>query len=81
MASNPLRGIPLLDDLPELDGRRVLARVDFNVPLHIGVRGAATVADDFRIAAAVPTLQRLLDEGAQVVAASHLGRPAGAPDP
>jgi len=81
MASNPLRGIPLLDDLPKLVGRRVLVRVDFNVPLHIGVRGAATVADDFRIAAAVPTLQRLLDEGAQVVAASHLGRPAGAPDP
>jgi phosphoglycerate kinase len=79
--ANPLRGIPLLDDLPPLDGARVLVRVDFNVPLHIGVRGAATVADDFRIAAAVPTLQRLLDDGAEVVAASHLGRPAGAPDP
>jgi phosphoglycerate kinase len=78
---DPLRGIPVLSDLPDLDGARVLVRVDFNVPLHIGVRGRATVADDFRIAAAVPTLRHLQDEGAQVVAASHLGRPAGAPDP
>jgi phosphoglycerate kinase len=77
---DPLRGIPLLEDLPDLDGKRVLVRVDFNVPLHIGVRGQATVADDFRITAAVPTLRRLQDEGAHVVAASHLGRPAGAPD-
>ena len=78
---DPLRGIPLLGDLPDLDGKRVLVRVDFNVPLHIGVRGGATVADDFRITAALPTLHRLLDEGADVVACSHLGRPAGAPDP
>ena len=78
---DPLRGIPLLEDLPDLDGKRVLVRVDFNVPLHIGVRGRATVADDFRITAALPTLRWLLDEGADVVAASHLGRPPGAPDP
>ena len=78
---DPLRGIPLLGDLPDVDGKRVLVRVDFNVPLHIGVRGRATVADDFRITAALPTLRRLQDEGADVVAASHLGRPAGAPDP
>ena len=78
---DPLRGIPLLEDLPDLDGKRVLVRVDFNVPLHIGVRGRATVADDFRITAALPTLRRLLDDGADVVACSHLGRPAGAPDP
>jgi len=78
---DPLRGIPLLEDLPDLEGKRVLVRVDFNVPLHIGVRGRATVADDFRITAALPTLRRLQDEGAEVVAASHLGRPAGAPDP
>jgi phosphoglycerate kinase len=77
----PLRGIPLLGDLPDLDGKRVLVRVDFNVPLHIGVRGQATVADDFRITAALPTLRWLQDAGAEVVAASHLGRPAGAPDP
>ena len=78
---NPLRGIPLLEDLPPLEGKRVLVRADFNVPLHIGVRGQATVADDFRISAALPTLRYLLDEGAEVTAASHLGRPAGAPDP
>jgi phosphoglycerate kinase len=78
---DPLRGIPLLGDLPDLDGKRVLVRVDFNVPLHIGVRGQATVADDFRITAALPTLRALQDEGAEVVAASHLGRPGGAPDP
>ncbi|MGO9857584.1 MAG: phosphoglycerate kinase [Acidimicrobiales bacterium] len=78
---DPLHGIPLLEDLPDLDGKRVLVRVDFNVPLHIGVRGKATVADDFRITAALPTLRWLQDEGADVVAASHLGRPPGAPDP
>ena len=78
---DPLYGIPLLTDLPEVDGKRVLVRVDFNVPLHIGVRGEATVADDFRITAAVPTLRHLQDLGAEVVAASHLGRPAGTRDP
>jgi phosphoglycerate kinase len=81
VTTDPLRGIPLLSDLPPLEGRRVLVRVDFNVPLHIGVRGKATVADDFRINAALPTLRRLLEEGAEVTAASHLGRPSGAPDP
>ena len=78
---DPLRGIPLLQDLPPLQGAHVLVRVDFNVPLHIGVRGKATVADDFRITAALPTLRQLLDDGAEVVAASHLGRPAGERDP
>jgi phosphoglycerate kinase len=78
---NPLHGLPLLEDLPPLDGRRVLVRVDFNVPLHIGIDGRATVADDFRITAALPTLRWLQDQGAEVVACSHLGRPENKPDP
>ena len=78
---DPLHGIPLLRDLPDVEGKRILVRVDFNVPLHIGVRGQATVADDFRITAALPTLRGLQDQGAEVVAASHLGRPAGTRDP
>src|ERR1700733_10430119 len=79
--ADPLHGIPLLEDLPDLAGRRVLVRVDFNVPLHIGIDGRATVADDFRITAALPTLRWLQDQGAEVVTISHLGRPAAAPDP
>ncbi len=78
-----LAGIPTLDDLPQeaVEGGRVLVRVDFNVPLHLGVRGRASVADDFRITAALPTLQWLLERGAEVTATSHLGRPAGDRDP
>jgi phosphoglycerate kinase len=78
---DPLHGLPLLEDLPALDGKRVLVRVDFNVPLHIGIDGRASVADDFRITAALPTLRWLQDQGAEVVACSHLGRPANTRDP
>ena len=67
---------PRLEDLGDLDGRRVLVRCDFNVPLANGV-----ITDDLRIRAAVPTLRYLLDAGAHVTACSHLGRPRGAPDP
>ena len=78
---NPLlRGLPLLGDLPGLKGASVLVRVDFNVPLREGDGGQTEIADDFRIRAALPTLQYLLDRGAAVTACTHLGRPEGAPD-
>jgi len=62
----------------ELDpaGRRVFLRADLNAPLSEG-----QVSDDLRLSAAVPTLRLLLDGGARVVLASHLGRPDGAVDP
>jgi phosphoglycerate kinase len=57
-------------------GRRVLVRADLNVPLD-----GARITDDGRILACLPTLKALLARGAAVVVCSHLGRPAGAPDP
>jgi phosphoglycerate kinase len=72
-------GVPELEDLPSVKGKRVLVRCDFNVPITRSDSGA-TIDDDLRIRAALPTLNWLVEHGAIVTACSHLGRPKGAPD-
>ena len=68
--------IPTLADLGDVNGKRVLVRTDFNVPMENG-----EITDDFRIRAALPTINWLTERGATVVTASHLGRPKGQPNP
>ncbi|MGO4245402.1 phosphoglycerate kinase, partial [Janibacter sp. RAF20_2_2] len=65
-----------LADLGDLRGKRVLVRSDLNVPLD-----GATISDDGRIRASLPTITQLVEAGARVVVCAHLGRPKGAPDP
>ena len=68
--------LPLLEDLGDVAGKRVLVRTDFNVPME-GPDNARVITDDFRIRAALPTINWLTSRGATVVCASHLGRPKG----
>ena len=64
-----------LADLADLKGKKVLVRVDFNVPLD----AAGDITNDRRIRAALPTLQKVLGAGASAIVMSHLGRPKGDP--
>ena len=68
--------VPQLEDLGDVNGKSVLLRADFNVPLSKG-----EITDDLRIRAALPTIEWLVAHGANVTACSHLGRPKGKPDP
>ena len=65
-----------VDDLKDVKGKKVLVRCDFNVPLKDGV-----IQNYNRIDGALPTIKKLLSEGAKVILCSHLGKPKGEPVP
>ena len=64
-----------VDDLKDLKGKRVLVRCDFNVPLKGG-----EISDETRIVAALPTIKKLIGEGAKVILCSHLGKVKNGPN-
>ncbi|MEI7792853.1 MAG: phosphoglycerate kinase [Candidatus Berkelbacteria bacterium] len=69
-----------INDLGDISGKRVLVRVDFNVPINPKApttRDEAVITDDSRIKAAIPTIEALLAKNARVILASHMGRPDG----
>src|SRR5690349_13361130 len=65
-----------IEDLP-VQGKKVLVRVDYNVPLD----DQGNITDDTRVKETLPTLQFLLDRGASLILCAHLGRPKGKPNP
>ena len=65
----------------DLKGKRVFIRVDFNVPLEKNTQGHMEITSDKRIKASLPTIRYVLEHGAGVILASHLGRPRGKPNP
>ena len=77
---NPHPTMRALTDL-DLNGKRVLVRVDFNVPLSTNEAGETVVDDDTRIRAALPTIVHILNAGGTAILVSHLGRPKGEVDP
>jgi phosphoglycerate kinase len=77
MSTTSPSSLPILEDLPPVEGRRVLVRTDFNVPIVDG-----RITDDLRISLPIETLTWLLDHGAaHITVMSHLGRPKGKVDP
>jgi phosphoglycerate kinase len=65
-----------LDDIGDVRGKRILVRVDLNVPMEAG-----RVTDDTRLKAVLPTIRELADKGARVILLAHFGRPKGRRDP
>eukprot|EP01063_Lacrimia_lanifica_P019652 TRINITY_DN27111_c0_g1_i1.p1 TRINITY_DN27111_c0_g1~~TRINITY_DN27111_c0_g1_i1.p1 ORF type:complete len:604 (+),score=307.95 TRINITY_DN27111_c0_g1_i1:59-1813(+) len=74
--SNTLRPKLGVDALWPLAGKKVLVRVDFNVPIKKGV-----IQNDYRIRSALPTIRKIVDQGGQCIVMSHMGRPTGVPMP
>src|SRR5436853_1871566 len=75
-ASLPRISKRTLDALP-VQGKRILVRVDYNVPLN----DEGAITDDTRVRETLPTLTSLLEKGAAVILCAHLGRPKGQPNP